>query len=46
MLDTVLSYACDLGRGIERTAIRPALLTGDDQAHTFRIAVCRSGAPM
>lgn len=44
MLDTVLSFVCDLGRGIERTAIRPALLTGDDQAHTFRIAVSRSGA--
>ena len=28
MLDTVLSYACDLDRGIDRTAIRPALLTG------------------
>ena len=43
MLDTVLSFVCDLGRGIERTAIRPALLTGDNQAHTFRIAVSRSG---
>lgn len=43
MLDTVLSFACDLDRGIDRTAIRPALLTGDSQAHTFRIAVSRSG---
>lgn len=44
MLDTVLSFACDLDRGIDRTAIRPALLTGDKQAHTFRISVSRSGA--
>lgn len=44
MLDTVLSFACDLDRGVDRTAIRPALLTGDKQAHTFRIAVRRSGA--
>lgn len=43
MLDAVLSYACDLDRGIDRTMIRPALLTGDKQAHTFRIAVSRSG---
>ena len=43
MLDTVLSFACDLDRGIDRTVIRPALLTGDSQAHTFRIAVSRSG---
>ncbi|MGN1003092.1 MAG: hypothetical protein ACI4PC_10025 [Oscillospiraceae bacterium] len=44
MLETVLSFACNLDRGIDRTAIRPALLTGDKQAHTFRIAVSRSGA--
>ena len=43
MLNAVLSYACDLDRGIDRTLIRPALLTGDKQAHTFRIAVSRSG---
>lgn len=43
MLDTVLSFACDLDRGIDRTLIRPALLTGDKQAHTFRLAVTRSG---
>ena len=43
MLDAILSFACDLERGVERTLIRPALLTGDSQAHTFRIAVKRSG---
>ena len=43
MLDAVLSFACDLDRGIDRTLIRPALLTGDKQAHTFRLAVTRSG---
>ena len=43
MLNAVLSYVCDLDRGIDRTLIRPALLTGDKQAHTFRIAVSRSG---
>ena len=43
MLDAVLSFVCDLDRGIDRTLIRPALLTGDKQAHTFRIAVSRSG---
>ena len=43
MLDTVLSFACDLDRGIDRTLIRPALLTGDKQAHTFRLTVTRSG---
>ncbi len=43
MLNAVLSFACDLDRGIDRTLIRPALLTGDKQAHTFRIAVSRSG---
>ena len=43
MLDAVLSFVCDLDKGVERTLIRPALLTGDKQAHTFRIAVSRSG---
>lgn len=43
MLNAVLSYVCDMDRGIDRTLIRPALLTGDKQAHTFRIAVSRSG---
>ena len=43
MLDAILSFACDLARGVERTLIRPALLTGDSQAHTFRLTVNRSG---
>ena len=43
MLDAILSFACDLERGVERTMIRPALLTGDSQAHTFRLAVKRGG---
>lgn len=43
MLDAILSFACDLDRGVERTLIRPALLTGDSQAHTFRLTVNRSG---
>ena len=43
MLDAILSFACDLERGVERTLIRPALLTGDSQAHTFRLAVKRGG---
>ncbi|MGN0763023.1 MAG: hypothetical protein ACI4MK_06530, partial [Aristaeellaceae bacterium] len=43
MLDAILSFACDLERGVERTLIRPALLTGDRQAHTFRLTVTRSG---
>lgn len=43
MLDAILSFACDLERGVERTLIRPALLTGDSQAHTFRLTVNRSG---
>lgn len=43
MLDAILSFACDLERGVERTLIRPALLTGDSQAHTFRLTVTRGG---
>ena len=43
MLDAILSFACDLDRGIDRTLIRPALLTGDSQAHTFRLTVTRVG---
>ena len=43
MLDAILSFACDLERGVERTLIRPALLTGDSQAHTFRLTVKRGG---
>ena len=43
MLEAILSFACDLERGVERTLIRPALLTGDSQAHTFRLAVKRGG---
>lgn len=43
MLDAILSFACDLERGVERTLIRPALLTGDKQAHTFRLTVKRGG---
>ena len=43
MLDAILSFACDLERGVERTMIRPALLTGDSQAHTFRLTVTRVG---
>ena len=43
MLDAILSFACDLERGVERTLIRPTLLTGDSQAHTFRLTVNRSG---
>lgn len=43
MLDAILSFVCDLERGVERTLIRPALLTGDSQAHTFRLAVKRGG---
>ena len=43
MLDAILSFTCDLERGVERTLIRPALLTGDSQAHTFRLAVKRGG---
>ena len=44
MLDAILSYVCDLDRGVERTLIRPALLTGDSQAHTFRVSLSRAGA--
>ena len=43
MLDAILSFACDLERGVERTLIRPTLLTGDSQAHTFRLTVTRGG---
>ena len=43
MLDAILSFACDLERGVERTLIRPALLTGDRKAHTFRLTVKRGG---
>ena len=43
MLDAILSFACDLERGVERTLIRPALITGDSQAHTFRLTVKRGG---
>ncbi|MGN1369939.1 MAG: hypothetical protein ACI4WX_13800, partial [Aristaeellaceae bacterium] len=44
MLDTVLSFSCDLYRGIDRTPVRPVLMTGDKKAHTFQIAVSRFGA--
>ena len=44
MLDAILSFTCDMARGVERTLIRPALMTGDSQAHTFRVALTRSGA--
>ncbi|MGN1021623.1 MAG: hypothetical protein ACI4O7_14770 [Aristaeellaceae bacterium] len=44
MIETSLSFTCDLDRGIDRTPIRPALLTGDKQAHTLRVTVRRSGA--
>ena len=44
MLDAILSFTCDMALGVERTLIRPALMTGDSQAHTFRVALTRSGA--
>ena len=44
MLDAILSFTCDMARGVERTLIRPALMTGDNQAHTFRVALTRDGA--
>lgn len=44
MLDAILSFTCDMARGVERTLIRPALMTGDRQAHTFRVALTRDSA--
>lgn len=40
---TRLFYQTDLSRGVQRTPVRPALLTQDAQAHTFRIACVRGG---
>ena len=42
--NTLLSYQTDLVRGVNRTPIRPALLTKDSQAHTIRVACVRAGA--
>lgn len=46
MLTTILHYDVDLARPLQMTPLRTALLTGDHEAHAFRLTVQREGAPI